>query len=42
VNRIAVFVFHLPGGFAIDGGNERRFREEAVDKLGKGGLEFGE
>ena len=39
---IAVFVFHLLGGFSVDGGSERIgfFRQDQVEKLGEGFLEL--
>ena len=33
MDRIAVFVFHLLGGFAVDGGDKRRFRVNRVEKI---------
>ena len=41
-NGIAIIVFHLFGGFAIDGSDEGRFGQESVNKLGEGMLQVGE
>ena len=40
-NGIAVGIFHLFGGFAVDGGNERGVLENSVNKLGEGILQVG-
>jgi len=41
-NRIAVVIFHLLGGFAIDGSDEHCVLEDGVEELGEGFLEVGE
>ena len=40
--RITVFVFHLPGGFAIDSGGEGCRCQDGVKKFGENGLQIGE
>ena len=39
---IAVFIFHLFGGFTIDGTDDRGLGDEKVDELGEDFLEVGE
>jgi hypothetical protein len=38
--RIAVLVFHLPGGFTVHGSDRDGRGEHGVEKLGKGSLQF--
>jgi hypothetical protein len=40
VNGLTVFVGHLFGGFAIDGGDECRFLKKSIEKLGEGFLQI--
>ena len=40
--RIGCLIFHLFGGFAIDGGDDDRVGNEGVHKLGEGVLQVGE
>ena len=41
-NRIAFCIFHLFGGFAIDGGDNRGVSENGVNTFGEGDLKVGE
>ena len=40
-NWIVILIFHLLGGFAIDGSDERRVLKQGIDEFGKGILQVG-